>query len=36
MSSDLKWAVENGDLDKVKDFIESQVSFTVKIKYRQE
>jgi len=24
MSSDLGWAVKNGDLDKVKDFIESQ------------
>merc|ERR1712110_57919 len=24
MSGDLKWAIENGDLDKVKDFIDSQ------------
>ena len=25
MSGDLKWAIENGDLEKVTDFIESQV-----------
>ena len=30
--SDLKWAVENGDLDKVKEFIESQVSKTALIR----
>ena len=30
MSSDLKWAVENGDLEKVTDFIESQVHVTQK------
>ena len=25
MSGDLKWAIENGDLEKVTDFIECQV-----------
>ena len=32
MSGDLKWAIENGDLDKVKDFIDSQVCCMFKIK----
>ena len=32
MSGDLKWAIENGDLDKVKDFIDNQVCCMIKIK----
>ena len=32
MSGDLKWAIENGDLDKVKDFIDSQVRNLIRIK----
>ena len=30
MSAELGWAVKNGDLDKVKDFIELKVSFILK------
>ena len=32
MSAELGWAVKNGDLDKVKDFIESKASFILKNK----
>ena len=31
MSGDLKWAIENGDLDKVKDFIDSQKFYWIRI-----
>ena len=32
MSAELGWAVKNGDLDKVKDFIELKVRFILKSK----
>ena len=32
MSAELGWAVKNGDLDKVKDFIELKASFMLKSK----
>ena len=32
MSAELGWAVKNGDLDKVKDFIELKASFILKSK----
>ena len=32
MSAELGWAVKNGDLDKVKDFIELKASFILKNK----